>query len=117
LQTYQKEHALKTGLRNTKNLCFINNQMEIITNNAVNKVLKKICARCNVKPITCHSLRHTHASILLYNGVNIKYISRRLGHKDIVITLQTYSHVLDEMEQKESRIVDQTMLNLFQSVI
>ncbi|MED4214210.1 site-specific integrase, partial [Priestia megaterium] len=55
--------------------------------------------------------------ILLYNGVNIKYISRRLGHKDIVITLQTYSHVLDEMEQKESRIVDQTMLNLFQSVI
>ncbi|EEM50786.1 Integrase (Phage-related protein) [Bacillus thuringiensis serovar kurstaki str. T03a001] len=117
LQKHQKEHALKTGLRNTKNLCFINNQMEVITNNAVNKVLKKICARCNVKPITCHSLRHTHASILLYNGVNIKYISRRLGHKDIVITLQTYSHVLDEMEQKESRIVDQTMLNLFQSVI
>ena len=51
--------------------------------------------------------------MLLYRGINIKYISRRLGHKDIVTTLQTYSHVLDEMEQKESRLVDATMNELF----
>ena len=65
------------------------------------------------KEITCHGLRHTHASILLFKGVNVKYISRRLGHKNIIITLQTYSHFLDEMEQKESRQVDATMEELF----
>ena len=60
-----------------------------------------------IKPITCYGLRHTHASMLLYKGVNIKYVSRHLGHKDIVTTLQTYSHILDEMEQKESRAMEE----------
>ncbi|OAO77509.1 Phage integrase [Geobacillus stearothermophilus] len=45
--------------------------------------------------------------------MNIKYVSRRLGHKDIVTTLQTYSHILDEMEQKESRQVDLVMEELY----
>lgn len=112
LQKHQKQHCLKTGLRNPNKLCFVNNLMEIVSNAAVNNVLRKLCKQCGIKQITCHSLRHTHASVLLYNGVNIKYISRRLGHKDIVITLQTYSHILDEMEQKESALVDQTMQKL-----
>nr|WP_075261681.1 tyrosine-type recombinase/integrase [Geobacillus kaustophilus] len=37
--------------------------------------------------MTCHGLRHTHASMLLFKGVNVKYVSQRLGHKDIVTTL------------------------------
>jgi integrase len=113
LKKRQKELSLQTGLRNTKNLCFVNSKMELVSNNAVNKVLKKMCRKIGAKEITCHGLRHTHASMLLYRGVNVKYISRRLGHTDIVITLQTYSHVLDEMEQKESRQVDETMMDLF----
>lgn len=116
LKIKQKEHELKTGLRNTKNLCFINSSMKLVTNEAVNKTLKSLCKKCDIKVVTCHSLRHTHASILLYRGVNVKYLSRRLGHKDIVITLQTYSHILDEMEQKESRQVDTTMKDLYQSL-
>lgn len=60
-----------------------------------------------IKPITCYGLRHTHASMLLYKGMNIKYVSRHLGHKDIVTTFQTYSHILDEMEQKESRAMEE----------
>ncbi|MBC6316743.1 tyrosine-type recombinase/integrase [Listeria grandensis] len=67
----------------------------------------------NVETITSHGLRHSHASILLYRGVNIKYISRRLGHKDIITTLQIYSHIIDELEQKESRLVDDVMEQLY----
>jgi integrase len=51
--------------------------------------------------------------MLLYKEVNIKYVSLHLGHKDIVTTLQTYSHILDEMEQKESRQVDVAMEELY----
>ncbi|MBB6285229.1 tyrosine-type recombinase/integrase [Geobacillus subterraneus] len=113
LRKHQNELAMKTGLRNTKNLVFINTKMEIVTNNAVNKTLRALCKKIGIKTITCHGLRHTHASMLLYKGVNIKYVSRRLGHKDIVTTLQTYSHILDEMEQKESRQVDLAMEELY----
>jgi integrase len=115
LKNVQNKSALQTGLRNNKNLCFINTQLELVSNNAVNKTLKNLCKKIGVKEITCHSLRHTHASMLLYKGVNIKYLSRRLGHKDIVTTLQTYSHVLDEMEQKESRQVDVTMEEVYRA--
>lgn len=109
----QKNAAIATGLRNVNNLCFVNDKMELVSNNAVNKTLKRICKKIGITEITCHSLRHTHASMLLYKGLNIKYISRRLGHKDIVTTLQTYSHVLDEMEQRESRQVDLIMDELY----
>jgi integrase len=71
------------------------------------------CGTIGIKPITCYGLRHTHASMLLYKEVNIKYVSLHLGHKDIVTTLQTYSHILDEMEQKESRQVDVAMEELY----
>lgn len=113
LKKYQKKQALKTGLRNEKNLVFINSKFELVSNAAVNKTLRNLCKKAGIKEITCHGLRHTHASMLLYEGVNIKYVSRRLGHSDIVTTLQTYSHIMDEMEQKESRVVDETIRKLY----
>lgn len=113
LNIHQKEYYLKSGLKNEHGLVFLNDDMELVSNNAVNKVLRKSCAKINATPITCHGLRHTHASILLYKGVNIKYVSRRLGHKDIVTTLQTYQHILDEMEQKESNTVNQMISNMY----
>lgn len=115
LKHEQKVLAAKTGLRNKKNLCFINSKFELVTNNAVNKTLKSLCHKVGIKEITCHGLRHTHASMLLYQGINVRYISRRLGHNDIVTTLQTYSHILDEMEQKESRLVDVTMEEVYRA--
>ncbi len=115
LKHAQNIDPAKTSLRNKKDLCFINSKFELVSNNAVNKTLKSLCKKIGTKEITCHFLRHTHASMLLFKGVNIKYISRRLGHRDIVTTLQAYSHILDEMEQKESRQVDVTMHEIFRA--
>ena len=113
LKLEQDKRALKTGRRNKKNLVFVDQNFEPVTNNAVNKTLRALCKKAGIKEVTCHALRHTHASMLLYKKVNIKYISRRLGHKDIVTTLQTYSHIMDEIEQKESREVDEMMSELY----
>lgn len=113
----QSKAKLKGKLINKHELVFISFSKKMpVTNNAVNKTLKKFLVKIGLDDeniITSHGLRHTHASILLYRGINIKYISRRLGHKDIVTTLQTYSHVIDELEQKESRKVDDTINDLY----
>ena len=47
-----------------------------------------------------HDMRHTHATWLLEAGVNIKVVSERLGHSSIRITLDTYAHVLETMQQE-----------------
>jgi len=50
--------------------------------------------------IRFHDLRHTHATMLLSKDVNPKIVSERLGHSTISITLDTYSHVLPNMQKE-----------------
>ena len=45
-----------------------------------------------------HDLRHTHASLMLAAGVHPKIVSERLGHASITLTLDTYSHVLPNLQ-------------------
>lgn len=56
--------------------------------------------------ISIHGLRHTHATILLLKGENVKVISDRLGHKSVKITLDTYSHVLPSMKKQTADLLD-----------
>lgn len=53
-----------------------------------------------------HSLRHTHATMLLEAGANIKDIQKRLGHSKISTTLDTYSHVTKKMENETVNILE-----------
>jgi integrase len=64
-----------------------------------------------LKQITFHGLRHTHATLLILNGDNIKVVSDRLGHRDINITLNTYTHVMDNMKINTANLLD----NMFKS--
>lgn len=56
--------------------------------------------------IRFHDLRHTHATPLIQQNVNMKLTSQRLGHADIRTTLNTYSHVLPEMQRTISEKLD-----------
>ncbi len=66
----------------------------------VRKKMKKIIDDNGFNKLKFHGLRHTHASVLLSRGVNIKMISTRLGHASVKITLDTYSHILPTMEDQ-----------------
>lgn len=59
-----------------------------------------------LKQISFHALRHTHATLLIFNGENIKVISERLGHKNISTTLDTYTHVMDDMKNNTAALLD-----------
>ncbi len=53
-------------------------------------------------PITIHSLRHTNASLLIANGVNITTVSKRLGHSNISTTTDIYSHAIKSADEAAS---------------
>jgi integrase len=60
---------------------------------------KRIKTRSGVREdLRFHDLRHTCATLLLREGVNAKVVSEMLGHASITITLNTYSHVLPDMQ-------------------
>lgn len=65
----------------------------------LNKDFTAACAFAKVPVIRFHDLRHTHATLLLQLGENPKVVSERLGHADVSITLNTYSHVLPDMQE------------------
>lgn len=59
-----------------------------------------------IKNIRFHDMRHTHATILLALGVDIKTISERLGHADIQTTLNIYADVLKELDEQSAEKID-----------
>jgi integrase len=57
--------------------------------------------------LSLHSLRHTHATILISRGVNIKLVSKRLGHAKPSITLDIYAHVMRDDQELAVQAMDQ----------
>ena len=74
------------------------------------KEMKKGAENAGLKPIRIHDIRHSHASFLIANGVDIATISRRLGHEKISTTLNTYSHMFDENGRKAADLFNNTDL-------
>jgi len=66
--------------------------------------LSNITKAAKVTPIRFHGLRHSHVSYLLHNGVDISYISKRVGHANTSVTLNTYAHLLKEKEQTQDEL-------------
>ena len=56
-----------------------------------------------------HDLRHTCATLLLRQGVNPKFVQELLGHADITLTLNVYSHVLPDMGDQAAVAMDATL--------
>jgi integrase len=65
----------------------------------LDKVWNRLRDRSGLKRIKFHSIRHTHASLLLKNNVHPKVVSERLGHSSIQITLDLYSHLSSNMQE------------------
>lgn len=83
-------------------LIFVNQDQKIF-NSTVNSRLATLCRHANIPTISIHGLRHTHASLLLFQGVSVLSVSRRLGHANITTTQETYLHIIKELETKDNR--------------
>ena len=83
-----------------------------VYNSTANNVLARRCKSAEVPVITIHGLRHTHASLLLFAGVSIASVARRLGHASINTTQKTYLHIIQELENQDIDLVMRSLSSL-----
>src|SRR5262249_8481018 len=74
--------------------------------NAITKAWPPAMAAIGMPAATLHSLRHTHASMLINAGLDILTISRRLGHSSPTITLNVYGHLIHGGDDRAAQIMD-----------
>lgn len=123
LDSYENEH---TGTLFTKD-------NKLITPSTINAHLKRICTKANIRPVKVnstkrnkngeiikirssevhtHMLRHTFATRCIESGMQAVTLSRILGHKDISVTLNTYTDVFNQFKQKEVNKLDEYLSGL-----
>ncbi|PMB83278.1 site-specific integrase [Limosilactobacillus pontis] len=73
-----------------------------VFNSTINQLLERYCTELGIHIISIHGLRHTHASLLLYEGVSIASVARRLGHANTTTTQETYLHIIEELRNKDN---------------
>mgnify|MGYP002773221241 CR=1 FL=1 len=83
-----------------------------VYNSTVNDILSRYCKEAKIPEISVHGLRHTHASILLFAGVSIASVARRLGHASMTTTQKTYLHIIQELENRDVDLVMRSLSGL-----
>ncbi|MDU2068140.1 MAG: tyrosine-type recombinase/integrase [Veillonella sp.] len=107
-QTIIKFSELIKGLPDDKPI-FVNGR---VFNSTINGILERYCKKLGIPVISIHGLRHTHASLLLFAGVSIASVARRLGHASMTTTQKTYIHIIQEMENRDIDLVMRSMAGL-----
>lgn len=99
------------GFAEFKDDWFIFGGLNPLSPSTIGRKKDKYCEIAEVKKIRIHDFRHSHASLLLSMNVPITVISERLGHSDINMTLNTYSHMIPKDEDKAVNILNQIKQN------
>ena len=77
---------------------------------SITRKWKRFIHGTGLEEIRLHDLRHSNATALIQAGVNPRVVQQRLGHSDVNITLNTYTHVLPEMDIDAAAKLDDIML-------
>ncbi len=115
LQKYQEaqnrmRQTLDLSLVTDNDLVFSHWDGTPLLPNSVTHAWKRLARRCGLKDIRLHDARHTHASLLLKQGVHPKIVQERLGHAGIAVTLDLYSHVAPGLQQAVANKFDDIVL-------
>lgn len=105
------EDALTQGI-GFQNLNFVIRQSDgsPIRPDSMSRKWRRFLEDKKLPSIRFHDLRHSNATALIQAGVNARVVQQRLGHSDVNITLNTYTHVLPEMDMEAAEKLDCIML-------
>ena len=109
-QTVGQFYAIVRELN--ENAPFFVSKEKKIYNSTLNDVLERHCKAAGIPVISVHGLRHTHASLLLFDGVSIASVAQRLGHSSINTTQKTYLHIIRELENKDIDLIMKSISSL-----
>lgn len=108
-----KQLALQADLgnlyRNPENYVFTDQTGNPIDPDRLSKAFRRVVKTAELAGISLHKLRHTHASLLSAEAVNIKAISERLGHSNVSLTLNVYSHLLPGTQAQAAEVLDRRL--------
>ena len=109
LRTFKAHEMKHIGFRED---WFIFGRTQHLPQTSIDRVKDTAIKKAGVKRIRLHDFRHSHASNLIANGINIVAVSRRLGHSDINITLSVYTHLLKKNELELTHFIDNSSQHL-----
>ena len=95
------KNSIKNFRLNENNLVFCTAEGNIITNGMINSAFKRLCEKNNINKgfnVNFHMLRHTYATRCIESGMQAKVLQKKLGHRDITITLNTYTEIFTKFE-------------------
>jgi integrase len=103
----QLENTIKLDMEyNKKNLVFCNAYGNYLDASNIRKKFNKIFELNNIRKIKFHDLRHTFATRLFEEGENPKIVQTMLGHSNLAMTFDTYTHVSDCLKVKATNKLD-----------
>ena len=115
LEEYHEQQKLErdmTGIPLTDDdLVFSNIEGKPLRPNTVTRAWTMLLEKYGLKVIRFHDIRHTHASIMLKQGIHPKVVQERLGHSSIQMTIDTYSHVAPGIQEAAARRFDEILYN------
>lgn len=102
--TILKELKLKNGFKSQ--LVFPSRKGTFIDPSNFQRCFLTICKRAGLEGYSCHTLRHTFATRCFENNINVKIVSKWLGHKKISHTLDIYTHVLPDKDMEAIEMLE-----------
>jgi len=108
-QRKEVEYLMSGTPLSPEDLVFTNPEGKPLLPTSVTHAFTKMVRRIDLYGIRFHDLRHTHASLMLRQGVNIKALQERLGHSTITTTLDIYAHVTPGMQKEAALRFDEAL--------
>ena len=109
-QEKQKLERVMLGIPLTdSDLVFSTLEGKPLRPNTITRAWTMLATHAGLKVIRLHDARHTHASIMLKQGIHLKIVQERLGHASIQITLDTYSHVAPGLQEAAAARFDEAL--------
>lgn len=111
------ENALKKhynrckSIENFNDSFFVCGGTKALRDSSLNKINHKLADRAEVKRIRIHDFRHSHASLLANEGINIQEVAKRLGHSKIDMTWNRYSHLYPRESERALKVLNKIDIN------
>ncbi|WP_261133031.1 site-specific integrase [Bacillus sp. Marseille-Q3570] len=109
----QNKIALNEIYHHDLNLVLCRNNGDIMPKSTLFNAFERILKRADLPLVPIHSLRHTHAVLLLEAGADMKYVQERLGHGSVQITSDVYAHISKRIEKDTLGKYEEYMKNVY----